>query len=409
MQDDVYNRALFRRKSEAARSKLREMGGVSQQPRGIMASSPELMAAAMPAMQMRQTGMAPTTMAPQMQPMPAAQAPQPLPAIVPGVLPALGAAPQMQVQPQMKAQPQMQMQPQMRTQPQMQVQPQMKAQPQMQMQPQMQLPQQPRGFAPGGSVDLVPLGVQTGEFAVDITETPVPRVTPAAVIEELNKNPAIQENPQLQETTKRLGAAVTSDKVSNKDKAALVAGAVTGASSKEARAKALEQMTGQKVAKGTEVDQINQSIAQAVLGGAIGGPGSVAERIADAMVKGLSLKRETAVKREDQAMALQVALAKAKGGGAKSWLDTPEGKQAADLYEKMRTPGNRSHEAALAELNKLAPGLGDRFAAAMGGGGVATPAAGSAPAARPPGIYTQNGHQFRVNADGTSKYIGPAS
>jgi hypothetical protein len=40
--DSVNNRSLFRRKSQAARDKVRQMGGV-REPQGILASFQELM------------------------------------------------------------------------------------------------------------------------------------------------------------------------------------------------------------------------------------------------------------------------------------------------------------------------------------------------------------------------------
>ena len=43
--DNVNNRSLFRRKSQAARDKVRQMGMV-REPQGILASFPELMMAA---------------------------------------------------------------------------------------------------------------------------------------------------------------------------------------------------------------------------------------------------------------------------------------------------------------------------------------------------------------------------
>lgn len=47
---NVYNRSLFKDRANEARDALREMGGVgNKMPRGILASSPELMQAAMPA------------------------------------------------------------------------------------------------------------------------------------------------------------------------------------------------------------------------------------------------------------------------------------------------------------------------------------------------------------------------
>ena len=72
MYGEVYNRKLFANKARAARDKLGEMGGISSidvmykapmqqtrpmpapnMPTGILASSPDLMRAAMPAQPMR--------------------------------------------------------------------------------------------------------------------------------------------------------------------------------------------------------------------------------------------------------------------------------------------------------------------------------------------------------------------
>jgi len=211
---------------------------------------------------------------------------------------------------------------------------------------------------------------------------------------ELRNNPAVQENPQLQQAAGQLNAAVTSDKVSPAEKADLVAGAVTNTSSREGRAEALAEMTGQKPSDDMSLDQINQAIAQAVLGGAIGGPGSVAERIADAMVKGLSVKRETATKREDQAFELRVAQAKAEKP-AKEWLDTAQGQAATKMFQDL-VAGNYTVEAALDKMNELTPGLGTTFSSAMGYGTEA--AAPAAPAAQGQGAPRLS--NFQRNAEG---------
>jgi len=54
------------------------------------------------------------------------------------------------------------------------------------------------------------------------------------------------------------------------------------------------------------------------LGGAIGGPGSVAERISNAILQGLEVKRDTAVGREDFQRRLAVAQAGARTGAVGS-------------------------------------------------------------------------------------------
>jgi hypothetical protein len=70
--NDVYNRALFSKKSQEARKTLRDMGGVPSTPPsagGILASSPELMQAAA----MRRPVVMPATQQPMAAP------PQPMP------------------------------------------------------------------------------------------------------------------------------------------------------------------------------------------------------------------------------------------------------------------------------------------------------------------------------------------
>jgi len=84
--DGVYNRKLFAKKATDARDKLREMGGVQPMPRpqvgGIMASSPELMQAAMRKQVVLPASDRPMPMAPQPMPMaPMLPPSQPIPNI----------------------------------------------------------------------------------------------------------------------------------------------------------------------------------------------------------------------------------------------------------------------------------------------------------------------------------------
>jgi hypothetical protein len=206
MQDEVYNRALFRRRAESAREKLREMGGVGPQgPRGIMASSPELMAAAMPrAMTPQTTGPMPNMMAPQMRPAAAPMQAAALPNIVPGMFPQ---QPQQQQQapqaPYQTRQPAPQPQPQPAP-----------------MQPGQPKPQpQPIRLNQGGDIALearrqgLPepsLGAQiaanpafAGIRAVDITETPTPRgrSTEGDVLAEVRA--ILGDNPEAQSRVDR--------------------------------------------------------------------------------------------------------------------------------------------------------------------------------------------------------------
>jgi len=320
MQDDVYNRALFRRKSEAARNKLREMAGVDRRmPQGIMASSQELMAAARPrAMAPQMTGMMPNMMAPQMRPAAPPMAQVPLPNIVPGMFP----QPQPRPQPMQMAQPQqppMQMaQPQ---QPPMQM-----AQPQ---QPPMQMAQpQPVRMNVGGDVALEAIRQGQAEpslgtqFAatqnqaqgrpVNITQTPTPRPRDTAqdiaplVRERLGKN------KEAQAQFSQLESTLSDPEATPEDRQRAVTEAAGAPNTREGFRKVVSEITGREMPASATVDELNDAITGVALGRAIGGPGSVAERISNAMLIGLQAKRETATGREATEAALTLEVYKSQ-------------------------------------------------------------------------------------------------
>jgi hypothetical protein len=64
-----------------------------------------------------------------------------------------------------------------------------------------------------------------------------------------------------------------------------------------------ETAAGEPAPEGATVSELNRAIMGAAIGGAIGGPGSVAERISKAIIGGLSLQREEAAAREAAAAA----------------------------------------------------------------------------------------------------------
>jgi hypothetical protein len=69
----------------------------------------------------------------------------------------------------------------------------------------------------------------------------------------------------------------------------------------------VSKITGRDQPASATVDELNRAISGVALGGAIGGPRSVAARISEALIGGLSAQRETAVARE--AFEAQIALA----------------------------------------------------------------------------------------------------
>jgi hypothetical protein len=397
MQDDVYNRALFRRKSEAARNKLREMGGVdARMPQGIMASSPELMAAALPrAMVPQMTGMQPNMMAPQMRPaapqMPKAQ----LPNIVPGMFP------QPQPQPmQMQGQP---MAPQPMQQP-MAPQPQQAFQPRQPMQPQ----PQPVRLNVGGDVALEAMRQgrpepslgeqfsaiqgQAQRMPVDITEAPTPR----ARNEGQDIAPLVRErlgdDQEAQERFNQLENSLSNPEATPKDRQRAVTDAAGVPNTRENFRDVVTQITGREMPASATVDQLNEAITGVALGRAIGGPGSVAERISEALLVGLQAQRETATTREAEESAIRRA--SLSGGG--SGVGSRDFRNPADAYQDAyqsilnrtddfnvpegMTREQYAQDAAMTIIrNSYTPGqlTGTRFEGIHGAGGGATaPATG---------------------------------
>jgi hypothetical protein len=299
MQDEVYNRALFRRRAESAREKLREMGGVGPQgPRGIMASSPELMAAAMPrAMTPQTTGPMPNMMAPQMRPAAAPMQAAALPNIVPGMFPQ---QPQPQQQPPQAPYQTRQPAPQPQPAP---------------MQPGQPKPQpQPIRLNKGGDIALearrqgLPepsLGAQiaanpafAGIRAVDITETPTPRgrSTEGDVLAEVRA--ILGENPEAQSRVDQLETTLSNPEATAEERQRAITTTAGVENDKEGLRSVVTDLTGEEPPANATVDELNRAIMGVSIGGAIGGPGSVAERISNAILQGLQVQRETAMGRE---------------------------------------------------------------------------------------------------------------
>jgi hypothetical protein len=325
MQDEVYNRALFRRRAESAREKLREMGGVGGQgPQGIMASSPELMAAAAPrAMAPQMTGPMPNMMAPQMRPAAAPMQGAALPNIVPGMFP----------QPQ-QPQPQPQQQPPQA--PYQTRQPAPQPQPMQPGQPKQQQPQ-PIRLNQGGDIALearrqgMPdpsLGAQiaanpafAGVRAVDITEAPTPRgrSTEGDVLAEVRA--ILGENPEAQSRVDQLETTLSNPEATSEERQRAITTAAGVENDKEGLRSVVTDLTGEEPPANATVDELNRAIMGVSIGGAIGGPGSVAERISNAILQGLEVQRETAAGREDFQQRLAVAQAGARtraAGGVES-------------------------------------------------------------------------------------------
>ena len=125
-----------------------------------------------------------------------------------------------------------------------------------------------------------------------------------------------------------------------------------------------------------------RSLNRAMVGFAIAEGGDIATALKQGAA-GAAKIEETQLAREDaiteaavgQTFAERNAALKASAKTPKTFLDTPEGKLAGKIYsEYLKT--NNSEAKARAKVNEIAPGLGDRVAAAIAGG---VPAAQPAP------------------------------
>jgi hypothetical protein len=317
--DSVNNRSLFRRKSQAARDKVRQMGMV-QEPQGILASFQELMEVA-------------------------------------------GRNRTQNLMPQMMQQP------------------------------------QPARFNQGGDIALEALrqgapeptlgaqfaAVQQNAMApqVDITATPTPRGrVEVPDISTLVRN-NLGDNPEAQDKFTELETALTDPETTDEQRQAAITGAAGVENTKDGLRSVVSQITGREQPASATVDELNRAITGVALGGAIGGPRSVAERISNALLVGLEAQRETAAGRETFEQQLAVAGARAGAEGDAGFLETPRGEAALDMYNEFLSQ-EFTPEQAYARMNEISYKLGDELAGAMAGAAAASPAAVPAPAVAPP-------------------------
>jgi hypothetical protein len=300
--DNVNNRSLFRNRSGAAREKVRQMGRV-QEPQGILSSFPELMRAASP--QRRNL--------PMMQPQQPMMQPQ---------------------QPMMQRRNLPMMQPQQMPMPMMQ-------------------PQQPAGFQDGGPVEpdtpsFMERVAQNAMLAaetflpsqrldstprqsfepVDIAATPTPREQVVVPDIPTLVRETIGDNPEAQEKFTDLEAAISNPEADDETIKEAVTSAAGVENTTDALRAVVSKITGRDQPASATVDELNRAISGVALGGAIGGPRSVAARISEALIGGLSAQRETAVARE--AFEAQIALAELERS-SKNPLDALYGDSVKEL------------------------------------------------------------------------------
>jgi len=251
MQDDVLNRRLFNRGSTAARDRVRKMGGV-QEPQGILASYQELMQAVRP---QRGQGLMPMIMQD-------ARPIQPVRMQEGGDL-ALEAFRQGAVEPTLGQQ-------------------------------------------------FAAIQGQAMAQPVDIAATPTPR----APVEVPDIASMVRANLSGDEAAlaafDNLEGTLTNPESTPEDVQEAVTSAAGVENTADGMRSVVSAITGREQPADATVDELNRAIMGVSLGGAIGGPRSVAERISNALLVGLQAQRETATTREAVESSIRVAAA---GGG----------------------------------------------------------------------------------------------
>ena len=300
--DSVNNRSLFRRKSQAARDKVRQMGRV-QEPQGILASFQELMNVA-------------------------------------------GRDRTQNLMPRMM--------------------------------------QQPARFNQGGDIALEAyrqgapepsLGAQiaanpafAGVTPVDITATPTPR---AAVevpdIATMVRN-NLGDNPEAQEKFTQLEGALTNPDTSAEDRQKAITDTAGVENTKDGLRSVVSQITGREQPASATVDELNRAITGVALGGAIGGPRSVAARISEALLVGLQAQRETAAGRERFGQELAVAAAGRGRGSGVSPMEPYNDAVLATLRSIMTNNPGMSTDEAMEAAKRIVDPLYQQAASGQTGG-----------------------------------------
>ena len=380
--DGVYNRKLFAKKSDEARNKLRQMGGVqpmAPQGGGILASSPELMQA----VAMRQPVVLPRSQAPapMAQPMPAPMTQmlppsQPIPNIA-GIQ--QGSAPRPAPRPMAPAP-----------------------------RPMAQKPGVAK-FNEGGSALANPYQGMPFDKAFEFGQTAITTEDPAKL--GLPKGADMAAPAKMLENPEAAAAEIIKDVVPEDQQ--------TGDTKKDL-VKAAVSTGIESVPAEAEIDQLNRAIFGAKLAGAISGSyvnpqtgqeirPTLGARMSQAAVEGLAVERETAQRRAEQEAALAQARATAAGKDASKdgqWLSTANGKAFVTLWKEYSGGGTRGIDEVLVDLEAAAPGLVQQARAAGVIGGAETPRDGGGGQTPSATIRTEGSNVIQVNPDGTTTKVG---
>jgi len=369
MQGGINNAALFGASQRSARSKLDQMAGIKR-PSGILASSPELMQAAMPAR---------PPMPPVMQQSPASMVGAPM------APPPMPAAPMMPNMPMPTTVAPRSLNP-------------MAAGPVV---PQPASPNTPMRFATAGSVDVAPFrpqfqgDVPADAQKLDITMEPerfksfLDSLDPAAVkflAENIGDEAAVAQAAQ-KKLNNIEAAAKSKDPAQTADQVLTEAGEQPTDAAKKDFA---ENVLGLDI---TDIDEINRRIDNVVVGNAVGkGP----DAFAAAVVMGLQNYKQTASAR-----------AAAKTGGS-GYEPLPKYAEAIpDMIKNIMSsnPGTTIQEAAQQAASVLDPLYGRTAGAGAGAGGDEKRVTMYDPSGKP--FYSTDGTNF-VDADG-NPYAPPAT
>ena len=324
MNGGIYNAALFGASQREARGKLEQMAGIKRPPSGILASSPELMQAAMPA---------PRAMMPQ----------QPMPAPMPMAQPAL---PQVPAPTAMAAPVQ---------------QPVQQAPAPAPTVPQPAAPTTPMKFQPGGPVAvneqfrgysemgerLGRKARETGATVVDITQNPMlflenmDKETGGAVTEKYGSTEAALEEGRKKANTLEAATEATKDPKKLTDTVMVLAEVEPTDENKKDFATnvlGLEDVN--------DIDEINNRIAEVALYSSIGGGTTGTDKLAKALMLGLNNYKQTASAR---------AAAKSGGKSGMSPLE-PFPDAVRDLAGKIMTATGEDPAVAIQQArDALAP------------------------------------------------------
>ena len=333
MQGGINNAALFGASQRSARSKLDQMAGI-QRPSGILASSSELMQAAMPAQPPMPTAPPPVMQQPPASMVGAPMAPPPMPnmpmptTVAPRPLNPMANNPVV---------------------------------------PQPASPNTPMRFATAGSVDVAPFRPRfQGDVPADAVDITMDKSEFNDVLKKLNPESTkylletYGDEAGIAQAAQRKvnnisAAAASKDPAQTADQVMVEAGEQP---TDAAKIDFAENVFGLEDVN--DIDEINRRIANVAIGSSVA---KSPDEFAQAVLLGLQTFKQTASARSAAAAAAAGKKSTSVGGVSQDLIDT---------YYKM-LENNISAVDATTQINEIAPGLGDKVRAVVAASGGATP------------------------------------